>query len=513
MIKALKFICVFMFVITALISNIWAGEIGTKKIIANEYLQQSKEFKKDLQVYLETLRLELYDKKYPQAYFIKSLQGQISEYTFLDMNELKNTKEQIFSLNQSIKSQYNANSALKTISAEKLEMYLDKIYDLQVLLKAQNHLVPEFINSSFDVSRLSAWTRFEHFANSLSALNQATIFFTVFAGWIFLFGRRKLQDYKSAAKTVTRSVRTKADKNLPSKNNEAETEAEQFRHLENNKFLSLLRVNASGVVVYSNKTFKNTFGEATLWKAFFDGNLSFDKTSPANSNIYSAKNSSKKYLMTISEKDKKGLKTIFIQEVPSREDFVAAPINHTGQFRAENQIVSKTTQIDSNENQNEILSDIFETSISKYPGLSASVNIHMSADEFDVVSKSEKIVMEAIANDISKFMYNFIKNKNIKTHVTLRFDETENRHLVTFFVSQTTIRPEEMSAPFSVGKHFSTLNKILKDLKLNYKDQELELKVKNIHQTQNAGFYVDISFNKDVKTSVKPTTRSTTASM
>lgn len=196
--------------VVSMATDMGTSEKEPKRVFQISYLKEVEEFKISLNRSLEKLRLELTEKKYPQAYFIRSIQSQVAEMNFRSANDFKNLEEQLFSLLQSVNSQSNANKSLAHLRYDGETLYLPRLSQLKKQFQSENEIIPTYVYNAPDSDSHTTWQKIQGTVKEFSSRDETLIFFTVLAAYLFLVARRKIG--KVTPKTVVKNKKPTSTK-------------------------------------------------------------------------------------------------------------------------------------------------------------------------------------------------------------------------------------------------------------------------------------------------------------
>lgn len=485
MAKKFRFLGWFFFIVLSIVSQLTYAEVdesveaGPRRVFQLSYLNDVQKFKADLINRLEEVRSDLTQKKYPQAFFIKSLQGQIQEMNFQNANDFKNLEEQLFSLLQSVNSQSHANKSLAHVRFDSDSLFLGKLASLKKQFDGENQIQPSYIYQARDVDSEGFWNKAKGTIDQLSNKDQAVIFFTVLSGYLILFFNRKLQTAKpkKAATVSLNNTKTPVTKTTVSQ----EELATATLNLNSFDGAAICRVNSRDQIVYFNSSFTATFGKPKLWNKFFQEQFILDQKAKGTTNLYSLKKETDScFMIQVSERDKSGLKTVFIWNLSWTSD--------------KNNDAGTNVEMPATMTFN----DLIEDSLVKFQGFAKRIRIQ-GADELKISEESlDDLTLKEMTETYIKLISHVSTFKNSVGEIVLKVDETETRCLMSCFLPGVQLRPEDLGHKLKVGNQTKTFNTLFKEIKMNYPAFEVDLKIKNIFNSKASGLYLDLSFNKEI---------------
>lgn len=459
-----------------------------KRIFQISYLKEVEDYKSNLNKSLEKLRLELTEKKYPQAYFIKSIQSQISEMNFRSLNDFKNLEEQLFSLLQSVNSQSNANKSLAHIRYDGDALHLPELSQLKKKFQNENEIAPTYVYSSPDSGSHTLWQKIQGTIKELSSRDESLIFVTVLAGYLFLLGRRKLGanktnkvDKKLVKSSASVSSKTNTRLVSPSKNSNISTVVQvDLATLEG---VAICRVNARDQIIYSNAHFLSSFGKQKVWRTFFNSSFTKDQRIIGATNLYHLQGETdSRYLVQVTEKESNGVKTVFLWDISwsaNQQQNVQVPIRDLGLT----------------------FHDVIENALVKFQSLSKRMKI-VGAEELTISEDSlDDIHLQKMTESFIKIIFQVANLKNANEEIVLKVDETEKRCLVSAFIPGIQLQPTDLNQKVSFGNgknDIKTLNSIFRSMKTDHTSMGVEFKIKNVFNSKSSGLYLDLSFDKEI---------------
>ena len=459
-----------------------------KRVFQISYLNQVNEYKTALNASLERLRLELTEKKYPQAYFIKSIQSQVAEMSFKSENDFKNLEEQLFSLLQSINSQSNANRSLSHIRYDNEVLHISMLNKLKRDFRNENEIIPTYIYNAANSDSHTVWQKIIGTTKEFSTRDEGIIFFTVLSGYLFLLMRRKL-----GAVAVKPKGKEKIKTQIPMKAAQASTlsSATNKANLVNAQIdltsmegVGICRVNSRDQIVFMNPQFVSSFGKQKVWRTFFTDTFLKDQRIDGATNLYQLKGESdSRFLVQTTEKEANGVKTIFIWDLSW----------------------STTAETSSNvHNLPEVTTyhDLLEDAVIKFQSFSRRMKI-IGADELRVSEESlEDQNLIKMTENYVKVLFQVANFKNATEEIILKVDETDKRCLLSAFIPGVQIRPEDLNQQITLGlkkNETKTLNNIFKAMKTDHSIFAVEFKIKNVFNSKSSGLYLDLSFDKEIE--------------
>ncbi len=456
---------------------------GPKRVFQISYLKEVDIFKNSLVQSLEKLRLELLAKKYPQAYFIKSIQGQVGEMHFRSINDFDNLEEQLFSLLQSVNSQSNANKNLAFVRYDGDYLQLTKLSLLKKKFVNENEIVPSFIYSAPDADSQPLWKKIQGTINEISARDESIIFFTVFTGYLFLVFRRKmgivkLNSFKVSAKKEIEKKNFKTKK-IQKENLSANIQVD-LKTLEG---VSICKVGSFDQVLYANSYFINSFGKQKNWKTFFNSTFVKDERILGANNLYKLQGEidSRFLIQTISE-DRNGAKVFFLWDISWSTD-------------------TNIQKIESVQVEDHTIHDMIESILARLQNFSALISIN-GADGIALPKESfNYLSIQNVIENYLRIVFQVAHYKKNINEIVLNVDETDKRYMMSAFIPGIQLQPSDLSQKitYAIGKNEAkTMNSIFKAMKTDHRNLAVNFKIKNVFNAKLSGLYLDLSFNKEI---------------
>lgn len=475
--------------VVSMATDMGTSEKEPKRVFQISYLKEVEEFKISLNRSLEKLRLELTEKKYPQAYFIRSIQSQVAEMNFRSANDFKNLEEQLFSLLQSVNSQSNANKSLAHLRYDGETLYLPRLSQLKKQFQSENEIIPTYVYNAPDSDSHTTWQKIQGTVKEFSSRDETLIFFTVLAAYLFLVARRKIG--KVTPKTVVKNKKPTSTK-IISKLAPASAQID----LTTMEGVAICRVNARDQIVYMNPQFVTLFGKQKVWRTFFNSNFFKDKRVRGATNLYQLQGESdSRFLVQATDKETTGVKTIFLWDLSWS----------TG---TDTQLVNTVAATEIS------FHDLIEDALVKFQSFSKRLKI-IGADELKISAESlEDVALLKMTENYIKIIYQVANFKNATEEIILKVDETEKRCLMSAFIPGVQLQPTDLSQKITLGNgknEAKTLNSVFKAMKTDHGVLSVEFKIKNVFNSKSSGLYLDLSFNKEID--VLPTTKTEARSL
>lgn len=476
---------IFVFFLLLFVNGSFASENESnenepKKIFQISYLKDVSSFKVKLNKRLESLRLDLAEKKYPQAYFIRSIQGQISEMNFRSVSDFKILEEQLFSLIQSVNSQSNANKSLSTLYYESDDLLFSDLSALKKQFQNENTILPTDIYSANDSDSHGFWKKIQATLNELTPRDEGVILLSFVVGYLILFIGRKISQMQVNGQKKAHV------KNLSSIKRKAGSLKSETTQLDLSSMSEVLfcRVNTRDQVVSASPLFEKTFGQQNKWSSFLSDNFIKDLTVTNTKNLYQLKDKTdSRFFIQVSDKDIKNMKTVFMWDA-------SWSIHHSD--NAKN--IMHTSEL--------TFHDLIDDAIIKFQSFSKRMKI-IGADELKVsVDNLNDISFKRLTENYIKIIFQVSNFKKVTDEIVLTVDETEKRCLMSAFIPGILLQPDDLKQKiaFGNGKNEAlSLNKILRAMKTDHELLSVEFKVKNVFNSNSSGIYLNLSFDKEIQ--------------
>ncbi|MCK6593561.1 MAG: hypothetical protein L6Q33_00005 [Bacteriovoracaceae bacterium] len=461
-------IILFLFItLTAsLFSHAANTEANNRTLFSVKYLNEIKNTKNDILNSLTLLRIELEKKKYPQAYFIRSIQEQVRTKNFLKKEHFSQTVELLTALSSSVQSQYSANRNLLEIKLPDGKNYILKLDNLKKMFDKENAIIPVSILDTEESSFLN-WMSLRTYYNAMSLTDKRFILILVSLSLYLIFSAY---------------VRTK--NKYKSKFNQANKASKSGYGFSLNHFSEMPGV-AFCVVNNKNQILKQNVCFAGLLMKKKGENFLFDNEFESDFSITSDKvfklrrgDSETRFIVNTTSKNKNGEILFLINKIPN----------------------ARTNQVDINSEKNFL--DLIDSALVKYQSHNRKYKIDYSDVGNWNIDLHNLESLEKTLNNFFKMIYAVtLKDDRI---YPIEFKILENRKVfqIRCVISGLSLSEEELSAPITIGKKVFSLKSMLTKIKNIEPNLAIKIKTKNLHNQDMLAFYLEIQLNREILTHI-----------
>lgn len=426
-----------------------------------KYLNEIKKIKNDILNSLTLTRIELEKKKYPQAYFVRSIQEQIRTKNFLKKEHFSQTIELLAAFSSSVQSQHSANRNLSEITQLDGKTYISKLDNLKKMYDKENAIIPVSILDTKENSYLN-WVSLRTYYDAMSLMDKRLILVSVSLTLYLIFSVyvRTKKKYKFKFKKAGKVSKSGCGFSL--------------NHLSEIPGVAFCVVSNKSQILKQNlcfaKLFKKKIGESFL----FENEFELD-SSVSESKIFKLRSGGSKarFVVNKTTTNKNGEILFLINEI----------------------FYNLTYQADIYSEKNFL--DLIDSALVKYQSHNLKYKIDYSEVGNWNVDLHNLDSVEKILNSFFKMIY-AVTLKEDKIY-PIEFKVLENRKVfqIRCVISGLSLSEEDLRAPITIGKKVFSLNSMLAQIKDIEKNLAIKIKTKNLNHQDLRSFYLEIQLNRE----------------